>query len=451
MRHYLSLCFLRAGLRSGGNASLITQVPRDQLLHRLRQWDFTELTDAWTQGRMRISGYRGGYESRVRNAGDTRAVFEELDRQIGEGADRVALVPGRPVWEGVLGPVMTEAFIDWVRRTPATVWATFQLPDGDSAAGELLHYAATGIFQLTENARGTTALRVRKTAQGDPEPTTLPLVAAFGEADRSGEPPPPPRVLLMVPPGSESKRSFSTVREWLTESFEAREVSDSMDLLEILQEGPQFDLVVVFPARGELADSVRACHLAHSVGNIPVVAVVEDRVRAADRAHLIRAGADECLSAPVNLSELASRLDRLFPGPDRFTTAAGDGVGPRRESGDEAGGPDDGVVPEAEFRRRLRQFLSDGPSEVFTIVRLPRSSLPDRAEERLSEVVRLEDGDFVGSVGEEVAVYLAGTSPEEARGFLRRLASSFGDVADGAELLGSVRDDGTLRRLAGDG
>ena len=450
VRHYLSLVFLRAGVRSGDSGTLVTQAPRDQLLRRLEQWELGELTEAWKEGRLRISGYRGGYEHRVRNAGDPGTVFEELERRVDPDADRVALVPGRPLWEGALGPVMTEAFIEWTLRTPATVWSTSQGAVDESPDDERLHHVANGIFQLTEDARGRASIRVRKTTAADLETTTLPLDDTFGEIAGGRRAGSSPRVLVMAPPESEGAgSSFSTIRGWLGEVGEAREVADPMDLLDALRDAAGVDLVVVFAAQDDLDSSVRACRLASSVARTPVVAVVEDRVRARDRAHLIRAGADECLSGPVNLGELATRLDRLLPGRGGFAAMGGEGS--TAHSGDRDGTQAGGVVAEEEFRSLLRRRLSRQPPEVFTVVRLPGGVLPEEAERRLSEVIRLEDGDVVGPVDGGLAVYLAGTSPDEAEGFLNRLASSYGEVREEAELLGSMRDAGPLRRLAGDG
>lgn len=447
-RHYLSLAFLRAGLASGGTAALVTQVPRDHLLRRLRQWDLGEVADAWREGRLRIAGYRGGYEHRVRNAGDTGAVFDELERRIGSPVDRVALVPGRPLWEGTLGPLMTEAFMEWTRRVPATVWATYQRAERGSSDDERLHHAATGVFEVVEDGRGGTALRIRKTAAADLEPATLSLDAALG-AIAGGASADLPRIVLMEPAEGGAGQSFTTIQGWLREVAEPRELDDPADLVDVLQEDPGIDAVVVFAAQDGLKEAVRACRLASSVGRAPVVAVVGGRVRAADHARLMRAGADECLSAPVNLSVFATRLERLVPGEGRFDRAPGG----READGDvdAPGGEGGGSVSEETFRARLERGLSRHPPEVFTVVRFPREDLPAEAEERLSEAVRLEDGDLVGPVEDGVAVYLAGTSPEEAEGFLRRLASSHEGLGDRAELLGSMRDADALRRLAGDG
>ena len=447
-RHYLSLAYLRAGLASGGTAALVTQVPREHLLRRLRQWELGEVADAWSEGRLRIAGYRGGYEHRVRNAGDPGAVFGELERRIGSGVDRVALVPGRPLWEGALGPVMTEAFVEWTRRVPATVWATYQRAEVGGSDDERLHHAATGVFQLVEDGRGRTALRIRKTAAADLEPTTLSLDSALGAiAGRASDE--LPRIVLMKPAGSEAGESFTTIRGWLGKMVEPRELDDPADLVDVLQEDPGIDAVVVFAAHDGLKEAVRACRLASSVGRAPVVAVVGGRVRAADHAHLIRAGAAECLSGPINLSEFATRLERLVPGEGRFDRAP---VGGGEDAEVEApAGEGGGAVSGETFRARLERGLSRHPPEVFTVVRFPREVLPSEAEERLSEAVRLEDGDLVGPVEDGVAVYLAGTSPDEAEGFLRRLASSYEGLGERAELLGSMRDADALRRLAGDG
>lgn len=447
-RHYLSLSFLQAGLAFGGTAALVTQVPRDHLLRRLRQWDLPAVAEAWRNGRLRVSGYRGGYEHRVRNAGDPGAVFDELERRVGVDVDRVALVPGRPLWEGALGPMITEAFMDWTARVPATVWATYQRTEGDPSDDERLHHAAAGVFQLTEDARGGSALRILKTPGADLESATLPIGDALREiGGRASDE--LPRIVLMRPPESEVGESLTTIRGWLRNVAETRELEDPADMVDVLQEDPGIDAVVVFAAQDGLKEAVRACRLASSVGRAPVVAVVGGRVRAADHARLMRAGADECLSAPVNLSVFATRLERLVPGEGRFDRAPGG----READGDidAPGGEGGGSVSEETFRARLERGLSRHPPEVFTVVRFPREDLPAEAEERLSEAVRLEDGDLVGPVEDGVAVYLAGTSPEEAEGFLRRLASSHEGLGDRAELLGSMRDADALRRLAGDG
>ena len=445
-RHYLSLLYLRAGLRSGGTAALLTQVPRDHLLRRLRQWKLTEVSAAWEEGRLRVSGYRGGYEHRVRNAGDPGAVFDELERRTGGDAGRVALVPGRPLWRGALGPVMTEAFMEWARRTPATVWATCQWSEGGSSDDERLHHAAAGVFELVEDGRGETVLRVRKTAAADLEPSTLPLGESLAEiAGDDGDE--PPTVVLMRAAGSDVGDSLATIRGWLREVAVPRELDDPADLVDVLQEDSEVDAVVVCARQDGLEEAVSSCRLADSVGRAPVVAVIEGRVRAADHARLIRAGADECLSGPINLPEFATRLERLVPGEGRLTDAATSDQAPEEsESGEDETG---GVVSEGTFRRRLRRSLARRPPDVFTVVRLPRESLPGEPERRLSEAVRLEDGDFVGAVAESVAVYLRGTSPDEAEAFLTRLTAEEADLEE-AELLGSVRDAGELRRLAGD-
>lgn len=446
-----------AGLRDGGSAALVTRARPDRVFRLAEGWGL-ELRGPWEEERLRLLGFRGEHEARMRRAGSPSDVFEELAGLLEPVPDVLAFDPGSPLWEGRFDGVAASAFVDFVEGTGATALATTSAePDqGLSSALELVSQAAAGVFRLEDAGRGLVRLRVHKLEPSGvvPDEVTLELASDAGlvaptgtpgrrSSDRRGADPRAALVLHL------DARLPDELEAWLRRRYDVTEVDAALGLVSALQEEASRGLALVHAERSRLEEARRACRVARRVRpSLALVALSSDRLRASDRASLLRAGADECLSAPLNVEEFASRLE--------LAAARGGGgaaAEEREDVGDGADGADaDGAMDEEAFRDEVRRRLESDDPGVFTVIRF-RCPTPGSLLEEMRGRIRAEAGDFLGRVDGGCAVYLASTHPAEAEGFAARVREAGREAGDGGELelevLGGVRDAARLRELTG--
>lgn len=463
------LQFLEAGLDAGEQVALVTRSRPDRIFEAADRFG-CRLEPAWRDGRLTLVGYQGDYEARLRRAASPEAVFAELRSLLDPVPARVAFDPGTALWEGRGDGSAASALVDFVDAAGVVALAT---TTGDLSgelplATELVSQAASGIFELGEGTGGVFRLSIRKFEEGRPEQPDVTLALRDGEglgapgetpARRSSDRPAEGRgelLWLALEDGLSEE-----VESWIRAEYRVTDAEEPLELVSRLQTDEPYGIVLVSLTREHLTQGLRACGVCCRLRpGLPVVVVSGEPLRASDRADLLRAGADECMTGGLNVDELGSRLELAGsrsgarpepPGP----AAANGGPGGEPLNGGNIRG--DGPAPEdplddRAFRRELRKRMSTSGSGVFSIVRFSAQD-PRRLAATLHDLVRTDEGDFAGVLDGTAAVWLSGTVPAEADGFVRRVRESVREAAGvgwvAPEVLGSVRDTERLRELAG--
>lgn len=454
--------FLQAGLDDGDQVALVTRARPDRVFEAAHRYG-VGLEEAWREGRLRLLGFRGDYEVRLRRAASPEEVYRELSSLLDAPPARIAFDPGTALWEGREEGSAASAFVDFVDGHPATVLATTtrDLTGELPLSAELVSQAAAGAFELREEGGGLLRLSVRSLDGGRPAQPDVTLELKEGEG-------------LVAPEGRPARRSSDSsgrgsdellrleldsalaeeLEQWLRETYQVTRVGDPLDLVSRLQADEPYGLVLVSLGRERLEEGLKACRVCRRLRpGLPVVVVSDEPFRASDRAALLRAGAGECMTGGLNVEELASRLELAGTRGGPHPGASGNEAGQARPSDADDAPPasPDSPLDDAAFRAELRERLSAAGSRVFTVVRFPAGDAGGVARE-LAGLVRVEDGDFAGVLAGRPAAWLSDTVPSEAEGFIRRVRGTLegagGGTSDDTEVLGSARDAERLRELA---
>jgi CheY-like chemotaxis protein len=172
------------------------------------------------------------------------------------------------------------------------------------------------------------------------------------------------------------------------------------------------------------------CRLNEQPDIPPIIVAARFNLRSIDRAHALRAGADEILAtdmgAPEFLQRLASAVSRGHVPPAAITPAYSDAliVQPRR-----------GFAPSPlsrdEFASALASHVSrDNPTQYTVVTFTPghegtNGESPFLPLRHLSDVVmrasRMKSGDLTAVIDDRVAIYLHGAQQDEAAAFADRV------------------------------
>jgi len=162
----------------------------------------------------------------------------------------------------------------------------------------------------------------------------------------------------------------------------------------------------------------------------PIVVAARFNLRSIDRAHALRAGADEMIAtdmgAPEFLQRLASAVSRGHVPPAGITPAYSDAlvIQPRR-----------GFAPSPlsrdEFASALASHVSqDNPTQYTVVTFAPSQQATNGVSEsvplrHLSDVVmrasRMRSGDLTAVIDDRVAIYLHGAQQDQAAAFADRV------------------------------
>lgn len=433
------LQFLARGLEDGGRVALIGAVRPERALEQARHWGF-ELGSAWREDRLRFLTFTAGFERRLLSAAEPGEVFDELGELLGVGRrlERLAIHPGTPLWETRSGTNLASQFVRWTESTGALTWATLasDLEDTLTPATEWVLQAATGLFHMRRRPGGLHEIEVRRLSPPAAIGESITLEAVQGRglvaptgrlgrrrSDASAEAGGPLAILRL------SATLPAHLQAWARGAHGGKtvtEVDEALPLVKQVEAGERYGLVLVFTDRERMEQTVRACRVLRRLTDTPILVATEDRLRSGDRVRILQSGADEVLSAPLSLAELASRAERA-----RAAGASGAIRGGRpdaRASVPEVLPGSTGLLDVDAFGRAVRERLAHPEWRIFSLLRVkPQGDAAERVAAALASEIRDEEADLVGALAGGFGVLLQGAELRHARAFLERLRGSIGE------------------------
>jgi len=418
-----SLQFLHAGLPGGGQVALLTGAPPEQVFEQAGHWGFG-LKDAWKRGQLRVLGFSRDFEHRLLRAADPRDVFDELATMMGPETERLAVDPGKSLWETRAGTTLASRFIEWVQSSEVTVWATLGSGVADSAspAGEWVMQASSGVFEFERLSTGVRQLWIRRItpASDIQRPINLELVPGVGLQHSTGR---LERGGTDAPIGNERRLCLISLAEeipgeltgWAGKRYDVVEVDDPLRLVTKLQDGDSFGVILIYVDRAHTEDAAEACRAVRPFTIAPIILVADDRLRAADRTAALDAGANDFLSDNFAMAELASRIDRAAQSVRGLAP-------PRRSSEQRVGKVPSVLLNEDLLASEITERLGTSDGSIFTLVVIRKSAIPEELlGDALLQQLRGDVGDIAGLVGGGFGVVLQGARPSQADAFLGRL------------------------------
>jgi len=373
-------------------------------------------------------GFREDFEMRVLRSTEPEDALEELDRLVPHDVTRVAVDPGSMFLQGGSRSLLGRAFLEWARKHPATLCATFSIDSAERlpSSAEWLVHATSGVFLIDRRSDGLYQVRINRPlpgSTGSDDPVILQLAPGLGLAEpdqfpsRRGSDRPAgdsDQVLLL----SLGKTPSTDMETWAKGAFTTEVVTEPLDAVTRLQGGSSFGCVLVLSPRQRLREALQACRAMRPLTGAAIVFASDDAVRSTDRVNLLEAGADDCLSGGVDFRELATRIQHAVAAGGKPASPVGD---LRPDSKTLVGGR----VPSEVFKREAERRAVDQALSVFGILRLSSPTAPPSELERaLSEEVREEDGDMVTITVDGCVVLLQGARWDAANAFLTRFRAS---------------------------
>ena len=418
-----SLQFLNAGLPGGGQVALLTGAAPEQVFEQASHWGFG-LKDAWKKGQLRVLGFSRDFEHRLLRAADPRDVFDELSSLMGPHVDRLAVDPGKSLWETRAGTTLASRFIEWVQSADVTVWATLGsgVADSSSPAGEWVMQAASGVFEFERLSTGVRQLWIRRVtpASDIQRPINLELVPGVGLQHSTGR---LERGGTDAPIGNERRLCLINLAQeipgelvgWANKRYDVVKVDDPLRLVTRLQDGDSYGVILIYVDRAHTGDATEACRAVRPFTIAPIILAADDRLRAADRTAALDAGANDFLSDSFEMAELASRIDRAAQSVR--------GLAPPRRSSEQKIGKVPSVLLNYDlFASEIRERLDTSDGSIFTLVVIRKSAIPEELlGDALLQQVRSDVGDIAGLVASGYGVVLQGARPSQADAFLGRL------------------------------
>jgi DNA-binding response OmpR family regulator len=418
-----SLQFLNAGLAGGGQVALLTGAAPDQVFEQASHWGF-ELKEAWKKGQLRVLGFSRDFEQLLLRAADPRDVFDELASMMGPDVERLAVDPGKSLWETRAGTTLASRFVEWVRSTQLTVWATLGSGVGDSAspAGEWIMQAASGVFEFERLPTGVRQLWVRRItpASDIQRPVNLELVPGVGLQHSTGR---LERGGSDAPIGNERRLGLLNLAAeipeelvgWAGKRYDVVAVDDVVRLVTRLQDGDSFGVILIYVDRAHTEDAAEACRAVRPFTIAPIILVADDRLRAADRTAALDAGANDFLSDNFAMAELASRIERAAQSVRGLAP-------PRRSSEQQTVQAPSVLLDRSLFAAEVNERLGATDDSIFTLVVIRESAVPEELlGDALLKQVRGDVGDIAGLAADGYGVVLQGARPSQADAFLSRL------------------------------
>jgi len=422
--------FLYAGLARGEACVLLSNGDRDSVLTIARAWGF-DLEPFWTDGSLKLLGFKDDFELRAIRSVEPEEVVEELDLLVEPHVARLAVDPGSLFISGGTKSLLGSTFLKWARHHPATVCTTFSV-DGTASmlpsSADWLVNATTGrlvlewqseeLYELTlVNALPTAGDREQgisvqlKPGGGLVKPETSP--ARRGH-DRPGI---DENRLLLVSLGGDDDKD---VGAWAERAFKAEMVSEPFEAVARVQDDASFGGVLIHAPRALVREAAQACRALRPLTRAAIVFASDDAVRSTDRIQILEAGADDCLSGGIDFRELDMRLRQAITAG--FRPVPSGPRGPGRSS--PRIGTQARKIGKAEFVAAFEHRAADPARSFFAVLDVASDALERSAlEEVLMKTVRSNEGDLVATNDGGCLVLLQGARPAQLGPFLDRLRS----------------------------
>ena len=417
-----SLQFLNAGLPGGGKVAILTGAAPDQVFEQAGHWGF-ELKTAWKKGQLRVLGFSRDFEHLLLRAADPREVFDELASLMGPDVERLAVDPGKSLWETRAGTTLASRFVEWVQTSQVTVWATLGSGVADSAspAGEWVMQAASGVFEFERMSTGVRQLWIRRItpASDTQRPLKLELAPGVGLQHSTGR---LEHGGTDAPIGNERRLGLMNLASempdeivgWASKRYDVVEVDDPLRLVTRLQDGDSFGVILIYVDRAHTEDAAEACRAIRPFTIAPDILDADDRLRAADRTAALDAAANDFLSDNFAIAELASRIDRAAQSVR--------GLAPPRRSQEQVERTPSVLLDRTLFAAEVNERLEAADGSIFTLVMIRKTALPEEIlGDALLQQVRGDVGDIAGLATDGFGVVLQGARPSQADAFLGRL------------------------------
>jgi CheY-like chemotaxis protein/KaiC/GvpD/RAD55 family RecA-like ATPase len=428
------LQFLQAGLEAGERVMLLVGGEATGILDVARAWG-SPLDEAWREGRLEVLGFRDDFEMRVLRSPEPEEALEELDGLASRELTRIAVESGSVFFQGGARTLLGRAFLEWARRHPATVCATFSVDTSETlpSSAEWLVHAASGVFLMDRRPDGLLQVRLNRALPGAPgadDPVTLQLTPGkglvapqrFPSRRHSDRPSGDPNHLLLVSLGEPGSLEVET---WAKHAFSTEVVTDPLEAVGKLQGDSGFGGVLVHAPRRQMRQAVQACRAIRPLTSAAIVVASDDAIRSTDRIQILEAGADDCLTGGIDFRELDARIRQAASAGGKPASVAG--LVP-----DRSGLPPGGLVARSVLVKEVGRRAMDPSLAVFSLVRLKLADThPPEAESVLAAAIRDEEGDLAVCGSDECLVLLQGARREPARAFLSRFRAILRSHVDG--------------------
>jgi KaiC/GvpD/RAD55 family RecA-like ATPase/CheY-like chemotaxis protein len=430
----ICLAFVGVALREGGSAALLTQDDPHDLLAQAADLGI-DLKRVAATGRFALLCYQRGFAARFARALSAEPVFDELARLIGPGApDHLAVDSITPFLDGDSASGSGIAALAHVLgRLRATTLVTYpgDVRDHYDRRLEPLITRCAAVLHLSAYGEGIRRMDVVKARQRlwSDSPAFFTIRPGRGVvALDGGVAPGDPgavglfrRQILLVPGVDGLPEDFAGALDaafavWTHGSVTAP-VPDALS--------PDLGAVIVAARWDAIADAAMFLRQLRHVGNrTPVILVTRGDVRSSDRARALLTGFDEVVADAAGPEEFIARVAAVVR---RGRSAAVPVVAPEEASspGQSSDGPAV-VLDEIRFRVAVETAAHGNRSQVFSVLLLnPEEGELDALATLVARTMRGGSGDFVGVVGDRVAVYLGGTRRMDTTPFVRRVTEAW--------------------------
>jgi len=448
------LQFLAEGL-DHGPVGMVTAAPPERIFDEARYWGLP-IEAAWKGRQFRLLSLREDFERRMTSAADPGEVYEEMGELLGSGIGRLAIFPGTPLWDTRAGTSTASRFLQWLDRSGATTLATIgaNLEGSTSPATEWVVQSCAGIFGLDVEEDGVRRLTIQRIS-GSPADTSailLDLEPRKGFVPATGRRQAPVRLpaaadgnLLLVNLAGEVPRE---VRNWVVGRYEVEEIDDTFRAVERVQEArDHFGILLVHTSRNEVGVALRAARALRRLTPAPLLLFSDEAIRATDRVRALEAGANDFLTGPLSVVELASRVEHAVIAGGRPLAE-----GMARSSPEPTQAAPAVILNPIEFAQEVHRSLESPDTSLFSLVHIQGrkgSPFPQTLGGVLLDTIRADDGDRVGRLGDGLGIILRGTSVAHAAAFVNRIQAKLDSREDAFEwtAYSGAADQDDLRAL----